>query len=252
MPGGCEVKPTKLGYIAISRGIFEHPLFRSRKAFSRLEAWEWLINAASWKPAGNRNKFGVVHTERGEFAITRRELACEWNWSKSRVDRFLSRLQAESMIRVGNAKNGPKNGPETAPIIGYPRTMINICNSDKFQLTPKMRWGQKAGQKAGQNHPELPLESTTSPNEPTKQSDHKNQESAEKGLRHRPKHLQQTADGKWIWCQYGMAEYGQYAADYFEVRGESITVRIYEGGAGNWFFKAGARLWPRLARRKRA
>ena len=237
------MKPTRRGYVAIARGIIDHPLFKTNRPLSRLEAWQWLIEAAAWKPSGTRNKFGVMHTERGQLCITRRELAKAWRWTKSKVDRFLRNLEGESMVSLGAAQNGPKNGTINGPIPGYARTRVTICKYDTYQAAVKGRPGQKAGQKAGQHLPQLPLGIEEYHTETTNQYNHK--ESAERGLRRKPGHLSISRDGKWIWCDHGLAEWHDYKNNDVAVNGASRAVELRIGGAGNWFYKAGAALEPK-------
>lgn len=228
------------GYIAVSRAIFDHPFFKSNRPFSRLEAWEWLINAASWKPKGLRNKFGVIHTERGQLATTRRALAAAWRWPKTNVDRFLKRLAADSMILVGDALTGPKNRPENEPIIGYPQTMITVCNYDKFQRQPVRRAVQQPGQKAGQNLPYIPGIVNESGTKPANHRtiDSKGGLSADRN-RIKPPH---GAKGRgMVWADHGTTEWQTYAQDYKDARGVDKLPESRIGGRGNWFRWLGER-----------
>ncbi len=232
-----------LGYIAIARTIFDHPLLQTKKPLSRLEAWEWLINAASWAPRGTRNKFGVIHTERGQLCITRRHLAGAWHWPKSNVDRFLKKLADESMVLLAKALNGPKTEPQNGAIIGYPMTMITICNYEKFQ-TVTLGAGQKAnqqpGQKAGQSLPLLPGIVEDFAAQPT---NHINQHIESRGYptagRTKPVH---GAKGRgMIWLDHGTTEWQAYANDYRDVRGAEKLPETRLGGRGNWFRCLGER-----------
>jgi hypothetical protein len=227
------------GYIAVSRAIFDHPLFRTTKRFSRLEAWEWLINAASWKPKGKRNKFGTIHTDRGQLCITRRELASAWHWPKTNVDRFLVKLAAEGMVLIGAALNGPKNRPQTDPTIGYPQTMITICNYDKFQHIRKSRADQQPGQKAGQNQPQIPGIIEEFEVEPQNQIIIES--SLEVGERKvwRDKPMDGAEGRGMIWADYLGPLWKRHAEDYQRVTGSIPMPVLYIGGRGRWFKKRG-------------
>ena len=226
------------GYIALSRAIFDHPLFKTNRPLSRLEAWEWLINAASWKPKGSRNKFGVVHTERGQLSITRRALAAAWHWPKTNVDRFLNRLAADEMILVGCALNGPKNRPQSEPIHGYPKTMITICNYDKFQRQANGRVGQQPGQNAGQSAEYIPGIFDESGTEPLNQIIIESSEVSERRVwKQKPV---DGAEGKgMIWADYKGLHWKRCADDYQRVTGSVPLPVLYIGGRGRWFKKAG-------------
>ena len=228
------------GYIAISRAIFEHPLLKSKKPFSRLEAWQWLINAAAWVERGNRNKFGSVHTERGELCITRRQLGDSWNWPKSNVDRFLRKLAEEGMILLGKALNGPKNKPEDSPIIGYPMTLITICNYDKFQQSSRRGKNQNEGQKEGQKPPTLPGILDADASQPTNNPIIESRGGLSEGRnRSKPPH---GAKGRgMVWFDHGTMEWQAYASNYKEAHGVDKLPETRIGGRGNWFRWLGER-----------
>lgn len=106
------------GVFAVDRGIWDHPMFRSTKPFSKREAWWWLISEARWKDGavfidGRRRPL-----KRGQVAHSIRFIADKWKWPKSNVSRFLDTLKSETMIDTE---------------IGTGQTIITICNYDKFQ-----------------------------------------------------------------------------------------------------------------------
>jgi len=223
------------GYFAVSRGIFDHPLLQTSKPYTLREALLWLICRAAWKPKAERNKFGSVHTRRGQVTATRRQLAFEWNWSKSKVDRFLKKLASDSTVVLGKALNGPENGPETAPIIGYPKTMITLCNYDKFQSLPRGYVNQKAGQKAGQSGPELPGISDSAAIQPVKPST--------KERKRRPDccPADGASNGRVIFARLGGNLWTVYAEDYRNSTGaEPLPERYADGNSGRWFNRNGA------------
>lgn len=85
------------GVFAIDRGIWDHPMFAD-EPFTEREAWAWLIGEASFKPRARNIGGKIVRLERGQLAASVRFMAERWQWSKSRVDRFLKRLKTETMI----------------------------------------------------------------------------------------------------------------------------------------------------------
>ena len=105
------------GVFAVDRGIWDHPMFADEPLTER-EAWQWLIGEASFK-ARTRNIGGkVVSLLRGQLAASVRFMAERWQWSKSRVDRFLKRLKTGTMIETDS---------------GTGLLVITICNYDKYQ-----------------------------------------------------------------------------------------------------------------------
>lgn len=105
------------GTFAIDRGLFDHPVFAA-EPFTEREAWAWMIGRAS--RAHGERRVGTVRIplRRGQFAHSGRFLAKRWQWSLSRVQRFLARLVAESMI-------------ESVTESGV--TRVTVCNYDKYQ-----------------------------------------------------------------------------------------------------------------------
>ncbi|HVI27511.1 hypothetical protein [Hansschlegelia sp.] len=89
---------TERSVFAVDRGVFTDPDFAD-EPFTEREAWLWLISDASFKAGRRRGSSGVVELNRGEFSHSVRFMAEAWKWSKSRVDRFLDRLEKRDMIR---------------------------------------------------------------------------------------------------------------------------------------------------------
>lgn len=106
------------GFFVINRGIFGHAAFAS-EPYSEREAWIWLIGAAAWKQTRIRSPRGMVTLERGQLMHSERFLATKWMWSRSRVTRFLFRLETELMV-------SRQQDHET--------NRITICNYDEYQL----------------------------------------------------------------------------------------------------------------------
>jgi hypothetical protein len=121
------------GTFGLSRAIWDHPVF-APEPFSEREAWAWLIGAAAWKATNTRGNTGPVRLERGEFSFSIRFLAERWDWSKSRVDRFLSKLNANGMIS-GHGRDSQQ--------------VYLIRNYNKFQLGSSEAVA-KSGTEAGQ------------------------------------------------------------------------------------------------------
>lgn len=106
------------GYIALARGSLEHEIF-APEPFTEREAWVWLIFEAAWKPRRVRRGDAVIDLARGELAHALEFMRAAWKWkSKSRVARFLKRLEADSMIVRQAVRDA---------------TRITICNYDKYQ-----------------------------------------------------------------------------------------------------------------------
>lgn len=85
------------GTFSVSRKIWDHEEFIP-SPFSEREAFLWIISEAAWKPRNKRVGKIVVSLDRGQLAHSTRFLAEAWDWSHSKVRRFLDRLEKRHMI----------------------------------------------------------------------------------------------------------------------------------------------------------
>ncbi len=90
---------SKRGVFAVDRRLFDHPAFKC-EPFTEREAWIWMIGEAAWQPTIVRINRQCFELERGQFVHAARYLAKQWQWSASRVWRFLQRLKNEGMIET--------------------------------------------------------------------------------------------------------------------------------------------------------
>jgi hypothetical protein len=104
----------------MDRAVFKHRFFAD-EPFTEREAWVWMISAAVFADCRVRANSKPVNLKRGQLTYSIRFLAQQWQWHRSRVERFLNRLKTERMIETDR---------ETGQII------ITICNYDKYQLIP--------------------------------------------------------------------------------------------------------------------
>lgn len=118
------------GFIAVDRGIYDHPLFDEKHEFSRREAWLWLLCEAEWKPREKYIGSRKIGLDRGQLAHSIRFIAEVWGWHKSKVERFLGRLKTETMI-------------ETVTETGA--TVITICNYERYQSRDEGKRDTKRG-----------------------------------------------------------------------------------------------------------
>jgi hypothetical protein len=106
------------GVFAVSRGLFEHPLFAA-EPYTEREAWIWLIKEAAWKGRRVRVGSSVIDLKRGQCAFSTRFLANKWQWSESKVRRFLNKLKTDAMV-LADTDAGV--------------TRLTICNYDEYQI----------------------------------------------------------------------------------------------------------------------
>lgn len=103
------------GFVAIQRDMIDHHLLQDG---DRMRAWIWLICKACWKPTKFDVHGSTITLERGQLCASIRQIADDLKWSKSAVERFLTRLETETMIERK---------------AGQGRSIITICNYGKYQ-----------------------------------------------------------------------------------------------------------------------
>lgn len=108
------------GYVRLYRSLIGHAAFHND---AEVMAFAWLILQASWKTTQTRYKGQPIVLQRGQVAITIRDMAASMNRKKNWVERLLARLKAGAMIRT-----------ET----GQGVTIITICKYDEFQSGPDL------------------------------------------------------------------------------------------------------------------
>jgi hypothetical protein len=125
------------GFIAIARGILDHPIVGARKQFSYFEAWVWLLLEARWARGrihvANGHGANIVDLDRGQVSHSLRYMATAWGWKIKRVRTFLRRLETDTQI-----------GTQT----GTGQTVITICNYDQYQNMSAAR-GTPTGTQSG-------------------------------------------------------------------------------------------------------
>ena len=105
------------GVFAITRDVFDHPVF-AREPYTEREAWLWMLAQAAWKPHRVSVRNAIIELKRGQLAFATRFMADKWGWSEARVRRFLGRLKNDGMVDAQPDAHA---------------TLVTICNYDKYQ-----------------------------------------------------------------------------------------------------------------------
>ncbi|NYD88773.1 hypothetical protein [Sphingomonas melonis] len=103
------------GYARFHRSLVGHPAFRND---AEAMAFAYLVLRASWKPVRVRYKGKALSLNRGQLAMSVRDLAEAMDRDKGWVERLLKRLKSETMVETVS---------ETGVMV------ITICNYEKFQ-----------------------------------------------------------------------------------------------------------------------
>lgn len=107
--------PSQNGFIILHRSLIGHPAFRD---LSEEHAFIRMIAQAAWKPITVRYKGRMIPLERGQLALSVRDLSRKMRWSKGKTERFLKCLANEDMVRTD---------------MDHKLGRITICNYDKYQ-----------------------------------------------------------------------------------------------------------------------
>lgn len=85
------------GFVLIHRSLLGHAAFRND---AEAMAFAWMIARAAWKPTRVRYKERAITLDRGELAVSVRDLAEALDRPKGWVERLLIRLKTETMIET--------------------------------------------------------------------------------------------------------------------------------------------------------
>ena len=106
------------GWVSLHRKVFENPIIKPSKPYSRFEAWCWLIIRANHTD----NKFvlgnEIIKAGAGEVITSQKKLALQFGWGNTKIRNFLKLLENDTMIEV-------KTTSKT--------TRITICNYLTYQ-----------------------------------------------------------------------------------------------------------------------
>ncbi len=85
------------GFLKLYR---DEPFLCEGKPFDRFHAWVDLRARASYYPRRMFAYGRMVHLDEGELICSQNELAVRWGWTRSRVRKFLDRLENEGLIVI--------------------------------------------------------------------------------------------------------------------------------------------------------
>lgn len=86
------------GWIKLHRKLQEHWLYQEKRKFSRYEAWLDLLMMVNHKDNKIMQDGELVEVKRGERITSIRQLMESWDWSNTKVTKFLKTLEQDGMI----------------------------------------------------------------------------------------------------------------------------------------------------------
>lgn len=125
------------GWISIYRKVCEHWIYQCRE-FDNFHAYFDLLRRAHWEDKKVLFNNNLILIKRGQFLTSEKSLAESWGWSRTKVRKFLQILSEDDMI-IKESDNK--------------KTIITICNYDKYQKQDEIKEHQENNNKAaGQQH----------------------------------------------------------------------------------------------------
>lgn len=110
------------GYVLLHKSLLESAIWNRNEVFDRRSAWIDLILRANYEDKTVMSETcDQITVHRGQLLTSQSKLAERWNWSKSKVHRFLGTLKNAEMLFYETVEWG-KGG-----------TLITIHNYEYYQ-----------------------------------------------------------------------------------------------------------------------
>ncbi|MBM0383625.1 DnaD domain-containing protein [Staphylococcus pseudintermedius] len=123
------------GWISLHRSIENHWLYPKERPFSELEAWLYLLLTVNHKD--NKTLFDgkIIVVKRGSTYTSLRKLSERWNWSTTKVTRFLNLLEQDNMVT--QKKDSRKTVITVVNYDIYQNMNIEKRQQNNTEITPK-------------------------------------------------------------------------------------------------------------------
>lgn len=119
-----------MAFFRVEHGQMEHSVFGiSGRAFSRWEAWCWLLDRAAYKDGDTTIRGHRIALRVGDVPVSLAILGNAWMWSRSSVRRFLVGLEKAGFISQNmESAPGTRTGtPPGTPVDTIMRT-VTVCD----------------------------------------------------------------------------------------------------------------------------
>jgi len=132
------------GYIKLHRQIQLSDDWH-KEPFTRGQAWVDMLLNAAYKPTYVRIRGIKVHLTRGQLALSVREYAKRWQWSRTKVSAFLEEMCHQKDHRISIEKTNVT-------------TVVTILNYDLYQGEEPQKEPQSVPQKSHRKATEKPIQ----------------------------------------------------------------------------------------------
>lgn len=107
----------KLGFVPVYRSVQDHWVWSNETPFSDGQAWIDLLLSVNHEAKKIKVNGQVIVIKPGQMWTSYKKLACDWNWSRPRVYRYIKRLKSDGMVNVDATPSG---------------TLLTLINWDVF------------------------------------------------------------------------------------------------------------------------
>ena len=119
------------GWISLHRKILDNPILTRGRAYSRFEAFVYMLLKANHKD--NKAVIGnqLIHIKKGSFLTSQKKLMIEFNWGSTKLRSFLELLENDGMIEIKT------NAISTYITINNYKELQGLQNENKTQSKRK-------------------------------------------------------------------------------------------------------------------
>lgn len=196
------------GYARFHRSLIGHPAFRND---AEAMAFAYMVLRASWKPVRVRYKGKALSLNRGQLAMSVRDLAEAMDRDKGWVERLLKRLKSETMVETVS---------ETGVLV------ITICNYEKYQ----------AANDAGETDGKTPDETRARQTQDTEQRREEYKKEEEGEAKASPRAKRAGGHGSHLPDDWQPSRFsdGTVAREIIDRRGSDWARRVFESFRNHW------------------
>lgn len=198
------------GYVLLHRSLIGHSAFRNE---AEAMVFAWLVMRAAWKPCRVRYKGRLISLERGQAAISIRDVAAAMDRDKAWIDRLFRRLKSESMIET---------------VVDAGLTIITISNYTKYQPS------RADGGTVGETLAETANETVVRQPRDTEQIREEDKEKKEEEHTSCVQPAQPTAEAVACWNEAAAATGWPTVRRLSDVRRKSLIARLRSEGLDGW------------------
>ena len=127
------------GWFAVSREILDHPIFKGRP--DRLYAWIWILSNAAYKDTQQDVGGAIIDVPRGCLCASQAMMQSGTGMSRQSLRTFINLLENANVVSPTSATKATKS-----------RTMLKVCNYDKYQASQPSEQ-PKSNQRATKEQP---------------------------------------------------------------------------------------------------